>query len=239
MKSVQFFGWLVLGFFAVGCADDVEPTTENVVVNRVSEAVSPIPVTIDVGDGLRFLDITANGTGCPPLMGLDKYSWEANISPDGETFTITFSQYEATVNPTTPLFVTKDCTLGINVRVPNGFTYAVSAFDYGGYVFLDSVGMRATQKAEYYFQGDQIRSVNGNTLIIGPESNDYILHDEISTASLVWAPCGASRLLNVKTRLTLQNNTSKTGTGYINTSVIDGRVTFTINLKWALCTETK
>jgi len=234
MKSYQFFGFFVVALIAAGCGADSTPT-ETASLERTSQALEPIrTVSLPVGDGLRFLDITANGTGCPPLPD-NQSSWEASISPDGETFTVTFSQYEAAVDSTTPRFIRKDCVLGIDVRVPNGFTYAVSSFDYGGYVFLDDPGLKATQRAEYYFQGNQLHSARGDTVMWGPQDRDYVLNDEIATASLVWAPCGVSRKLNVKTGLTLMNNTQKTGNGYINTSVIDGRVKLTINFSWARC----
>lgn len=241
MNSRHLVG-LVLGFSAAGCASNpastesssVDSTSQPVVAAVYADPPVLRMVTLPVGDGLRFIDITANGTGCPPLPD-DQSSWQASISPDGQAFTVTFSQYEAAVDSSTPRIIVKDCTLGITVRVPNGFTYAVSSFDYGGYVFLDSANMRATQKAEYDFQGDQVRSARGDTTMWGPQDKDYVLHDEIATASLVWAPCGASRNLNVKTLLTLMNNAAKTGNGYINTSVIDGQVKLTINLSWARC----
>ncbi len=198
---------------------------------RAENAVSIISQiqSISARDGVRILDVTANGTGCPP--GPNGQSvWAADISPDGQALTVRFSQYYAMVDSTTPLFVSKDCTLGITVSVPSGFTYAVSSSDSGGYVFLDTAGMKATQRVEYYFQGDQVRSPRDDTVMWGPQDEDYVLHDEVATASRVWAPCGASRTLNVKTGLTLMNNATKAGHGFIQMSSMANLV-----LTWKVC----
>jgi len=166
-------------------------------------------------------------------------SWEANISPDGKALTIMFSQYEADVGngaATAAKFVSKDCTIAITVHVPSGFTYAVQSFDYGGYVYLDP-NVRATQRADYYFQGDQVHSARGDTTMLGPQDRDYVLHDEIAIGALVWAPCGVSRDLNIKTGLTLLNRSKDPyAYGYINTAVMDGSVILTVNFAWATCT---
>src|SRR5262245_56650539 len=115
---------------AVGCSADAssddassDPQTEAITSATTVPVVNP--------SGVYFANITANGTGCPAG------SWDAAISEDGKAFTVTFSQYETTVEPGQALSI-KDCALGIDLQTPSGFSFAVSGFYYQGYAILDT-----------------------------------------------------------------------------------------------------
>ena len=213
----------------VGCAADAtEPSEE------LGEASSELGSTIDVPNpsGAYFAKVTANGTGCPAG------TWDANISPDGKAFTVTFNSYESVVEPGQS-FNIKDCTLAIDLRSPSGLSYSVSSFHYQGYALLDAPGMTATQTAKYYFQGNPVPAVELRSAMTGPYDNSYVFSDRIGIADMVWSPCGATRRLNAQTRLVVRNNTRKTGWGYVNTASADGEVqtplSFTIGLNWRRC----
>ena len=180
--------------------------------------------------GVSFTNITANGTGCPAG------TWDAAISPDGQTFTVTFSQYEAIMNPGQAIVV-KDCTLGIDFHSPSGLSVAVSDFYYQGYALLDSPGMTGRQTAKYYFMGNPVPAKELRTDLVGPHDDSYLFQDQIMTADLVWSPCGVTRRLNAQTRLVLQNNAQKSGSAYLNTESVDGHtgILFRWNLLWRTC----
>jgi hypothetical protein len=214
---------LVLGALAVAgttaCAEvpEAEPT-----LSDVQE------VTVQDPNGVYFATITANGTGCP------RGTWEVDIAPDGQTFTLTFSEYEVILNPGQVIKV-KDCQIGVKLHSPQGLSYSISDFFYSGFAFLDKPGMTATQTAGYYFQGNPIDSTSARTDLPGPFDADYVFTDQIGLPDLVWSPCGTDRMLNIPTRLIAKNNPAKTGTGYINTLAVDGSVQLTFTLQWKSC----
>jgi hypothetical protein len=214
---------------AAGCAaDSAQPE------DGVESAEQGLGQTIDVPNpsGAYFASVTANGTGCLPG------TWEAAISPDGKAFTVTFSAYEAVVEPG-QAFSIKDCNIGIDLRSPQGLSYSVGSFYYQGYTLLDQPGMSVSQSAKYYFQGNPLPARENRSDLQGPYDNSYVFSDDIGIVDLVWSPCGATRRLNALTRLQVRNNSSKSGSGYTNTSAVDATVDtkfrFVFGLNWRTC----
>jgi hypothetical protein len=69
----------------------------------------------------------------------------------------------------------------------------------------------------------------------GVWDDSYLFSDDVPVASLVWSPCGVQRTLNAQTRLVLKNNPAKTGSGYLNTSSVDGELQMVFHLSWRRC----
>src|SRR4051812_15956096 len=91
--------------------------------------------------------VTVIGSGCPAG------SYAVAPAPDNTAFTVTYSNYVATVPAGTGVFtVRRNCQINILVHVPTGFTYAIAQADYRGWY---SLAPRAsfTESALYYFQG--------------------------------------------------------------------------------------
>src|SRR5205085_3126258 len=112
-----------------------------------------------------------------------------------------------------------------------------SSFYYQGYAILDQAGMTAKQTAKYYFMGNPVPAKESRVDLNGPQDGSYTFSDVIGVADQVWSPCGAQRTLNAQTRLILQNNASRTGSGYLNTTSADGEVetVFRFGLSWRQC----
>jgi hypothetical protein len=223
----------ISAFGAFGCAtDDADLEGEQAEEQDTLELAAPIDQQATRPDPNKpfFAEVTANGTGCP------RGTWETAISPDGETFTTTFSAYEVEVEDGKRTSF-KDCNLTIKLRSPSGISYAVSDFFYQGYAFLEN-GVRGFQTANYYFQGNPIPSVDKEkrTDLTGPVDRSYLFQDTVRTADVVWSPCGLDRNLQVVTRLGLQKSQNK-GAGYINLSAVDGKVDGKVVLKlaWRKC----
>ena len=178
-------------------------------------------------EGVYFASVNANGTGCPAG------TWETSLSPDGETFTTTFSAYEAMVDEKTMISV-KDCLLAIKLHSPQGLSYSVSQFHYSGYAFLDQ-GVSGRQIAKYYFQGAPVQSEEARTELVGPYDDTYTFQDTVRTTDLVWSPCGVERDLNVRATLRLMNSGRKDG--YINLGSVDANTDTKIRFKlnWRRC----
>ena len=77
--------------------------------------------------------------------------------------------------------------------------------------------MRASQTAKYYFQGNPLPATEKRSDMGGPYDSSYVFTDNVGIADQVWSPCGAQRTLNAQTRITVQNNPQRTGSGYTNT----------------------
>ena len=176
--------------------------------------------------GSYFAEVRANGTGCPAG------SWNTSISPDGKTFTTTFSKYEVEVTPD-DAFDVKDCQLSIKLHSPQGLSFAVNDFYYSGYVLLEK-GVNARQIATYYFQGDAATQSEARTELVGPNDDTFTFADSIPTRDLVWSECGVERNLNVRTTLRLQNATPKAN-GYLNLAAVDGSTKLAFKLAWKTC----
>jgi hypothetical protein len=209
---------------AIGCASDTESSMEGDAPQALqapgSETILPNP------DGVYFASVNANGTGCPAG------TWETSLSPDGETFTTTFSAYEAAVDETKTISV-KDCLLAIKLHSPQGMSYSVSQFHYSGYAFLDQ-GVSGRQIAKYYFQGNPVDSDEKRTEMKGEFDDTYLFSDSIELTDAVWSPCGTTRDLNIVTRLRLQNSSPRR-TGYMNLNAVDGSTKLEFKLSWRKC----
>src|SRR5262245_14516069 len=92
--------------FATGCTADSSSAND-----EMDETASALGSAIDVPNpgGAYSAKITANGNGCPAG------TWDAAISRDGTTVTLTFQRFSAVVNPG-ETFSIKECTLGIDLR---------------------------------------------------------------------------------------------------------------------------
>jgi hypothetical protein len=226
MKTLLIATLATLSLAAVGCAAD--PGSSEETGGSSDEALSG-GTSVPNPSGAYFASINANGTGCPAG------TWDATISPDGQEFAVEFSQYEAELNPGQTMVV-KDCTLGIDFHSPTGMQFAVSSFRYQGYAMLDEAGMTARQTAKYYFMGMPVPSRLNYTDFAGPRDDSYLFEDNILTSDLTWSPCGTTRRLNAQTRLIVQNNAQKSGSAYVNVSVVDDiKLVFRWDLSWRSC----
>lgn len=174
-----------------------------------------------------FADVDASGTGCPPG------TWDAAISEDGETFTLRFAAYEAIVAEGQRSSM-KDCQIDVDLRSPEGLSYAVASFHYQGYVLLENPGMTARQTASYAFQGER-RSAADRDAIAGPADESYLHSDEVPPNRRVWSPCRRDGVLHVRTRLDVRNDPRGTGNGFINVSTVDGAIGLQWKLVWRRC----
>lgn len=205
-----------------------EPAAEEGRIEQSESALSARPKRINHPTGAYFADVTAMGTGCP------SGTWSAAIDPRGETFTIRFSAYEATVDPGQFMSV-KDCQLAIKLNSPQGLSYSISRIHYSGYALLEKSGMSAKINAGYYFMGDPVDSAKANKEIRGPYDGEFLFSDLIGVSDLVWSRCGTKRDLQVPTRMVVTNNRQKAGFGYANVAAVDGELVFQFNLRWRRC----
>jgi Domain of unknown function (DUF4360) len=155
----------------------------------------------NASDTIKVEKVTYGGTGCP----MD--SARVEISPDQTAFTVIYDQFVAERGPGIPLTAgRKNCQLNILLHIPQGFTYAIAGVDYRGYNNL-AAGASAEQKSSYYFTGE-VPTAESRTVFAGPMDDTWQTRDEVETASLVFAPCGVQRQVNINTQLKVTKGTS-------------------------------
>ncbi|MGK5683878.1 DUF4360 domain-containing protein [Actinoplanes sp. URMC 104] len=190
-----------------------------------AEFTAPLPndeMVIDV--------VAANGSGCP---------WgtaDVTVSPDNKAFTVTYSEFTAQVGVgAKPTDFRKNCQLALNVRVPQGYTYAIASTDYRGFAHLER-GASATQTAFYYFQGESHTSRSRHTFT-GPVDGDWQRTDKIGVSSLSFLPCGEQRYLNVNTELRVNAGWSdkKKTTSMLTMDSTDGNLDTVYHVAWKKC----
>jgi Domain of unknown function (DUF4360) len=190
-------------------------------------AAAPVPPPA----GKMVVDVVvSNGSGCPSGTA------EVTVAPDSTAFTVTYSQFTAQVGSgATPTDFRKSCQLGLNVRVPQGYTYAIAGTDYRGYAHL-AAGAVASETAFHYFQGEpQNAGIRHN--FSGYLDGDWQRTDTVGVASLSFLRCGARRNLNVNTELRVSGGTSDTkkSTSFMTMDSADGRIDTVYHVAWKKC----
>ena len=175
--------------------------------------------------------ITVNGTGCPANTAA------VAVSPDNTAFTVSYAAYTAQVGVgASATDFRKNCNLNLLVHVPSGFAYAIASANYRGFASL-AAGATASERANYFFQGQSTSGLIIHNLPVGPYMDDWQTTDATDIASLVFSPCGAQRNLNINTELRVSAGTSdptKT-TSFVTMDSTDGAITTTYTFSWLRC----
>lgn len=199
-------------------------------------------------NGLFTTLVHAKGSGCP------RDTWKAGISPDGQTFTITFNAYESRVSPGRSVDQ-KDCGIDVAIAGTQNLQFAIGTFYYQGYAFLEDRSMTATQSADYSFGPAGLISsfipgqaggiagaiagmipggVSSRNVIRGPADESFTYADDVGIGR--WSECAPVANLHINTRLRLENNRPRSGSGYLNNSTVDGALSFGWKLSYRQCT---
>ncbi|GGX98207.1 DUF4360 domain-containing protein [Streptomyces hiroshimensis] len=182
----------------------------------------PDRVVIDV--------VAVNGSGCPAGTAA------VAVASDNTAFTVTYSKYLAQVGVgAKPTDFRKNCQLGLNIHVPQGFTYAIAKADYRGFAHLEN-GAAGLERASYYFQG-MSHTTSVSHRFAGPLSDNWQTTDVTDASELVYAPCGAQRLLNVNTELRVSAGSSDpaNSTSFMEMDSTDGSVSTLYHFSWKEC----
>ena len=181
--------------------------------------------------GKIVIDVVAvNGSGCPANTAA------VATAPDNTAFTVTYSNYLASVGVgSTPTGFRKNCQLTVLVHTPAGFSFAVEQADYRGFADL-AAGASGMERANYYFQGSPKTAIVSHSFN-GPFGDDWEAVDTTDAASLVFAPCGMERDLNINTELRVSGGTSNasTTTSFMTMDSTDGSVQTVYHFAWAAC----
>ncbi|MGW6412672.1 DUF4360 domain-containing protein [Streptomyces vinaceus] len=173
--------------------------------------------------------VNVNGSGCP------SGTTAVAVAPDNNAFTVTYSQYTAQSGPdSNPIDFRKNCQIALEVHIPQGYTYAIARADYRGFAHL-AQGATALQRANYYFAGMPDNTAVNHRLS-GPMNDNWQHSDTATAETLVYAPCGADRLLNINTELRVKSSsTDPSATSFISMDSTDGSVNALYHFAWKRC----
>ena len=112
-------------------------------------------------DNVRIDSLTYGGSGCP------QGTVAAAFSPDRTSFTLIFDSFVAYSGQGVPITQNRrNCQVNTAISFPQGWSYSILSVDYRGYASLPA-GVTATQKATYYFSGEQ-NQVSSESNFYGP-----------------------------------------------------------------------
>lgn len=156
--------------------------------------------TSAVAADIRLGNPEYGGTGCPAG------SASVALSPDQKAISILFDQYVVEAGGA-KAFDRKNCNIAIPVHVPQGYSVAVMAIDYRGFVAVP-FGGRASLNVNYFLAG-QGRGINTSKTFFGGTNENYLKSDRLGIESIVWSGCGASTILRANTSMMVQSNSRR------------------------------
>ncbi|PRY37375.1 DUF4360 domain-containing protein [Umezawaea tangerina] len=206
-------------------------TTMAAAVMALSTVIAPA-TTVDSppGERITVTVVTVNGSGCP--------AGTAAVAPsaDNTAFTVTYSDFLAQIGVgAEPTEFRKNCQLSLRVTYPQGFTYGIAQADYRGFGSL-AHGAKGLEKANYYFAGNSPTAQVSHTFN-GPLNDYWQATDKTEVASIVYAPCGEQKILNLNTELRVSAGTSDISktTSFMAMDSTDGSVRTTVHFAWKQC----
>lgn len=169
----------------------------------------------------------ANGSGCP----LDSVA-SLISGPPGElpnTLTLLFSEFIAQQGPSINASERrKNCSVAINLEVPQGFSFSLIEAEYKGFADLPS-GVSGVQRTTYSFPFSNRAAFQ--TVLNGPFTDDYLRTDELGAA--VFSPCRATVPLNLESQVFLRGNAKPQAMMTLDRNTT--RVTQVYHFQWKRC----
>jgi hypothetical protein len=160
---------------------------------------------------------TAAGSGCPGGLAVTQ-------SPDGRTLEVNPDKFKAELVRNGPLSSTrKFCQISVEFTLPEGWTYGFRGVKGSLKTSLHS-GAQAGLEITSYFSGGQDRA---KASVVATEKDSPTKDFEVEMDSTVFAPCPASRSLQMKLDLRIRGQ-SESSTGWAE---IGGKTHFFLTFK--------
>lgn len=129
--------------------------------------------------------VTFIGSGCPVDSGADVY-WE------GASLVVSFGKMVAEKGQGVSLLQSrKNCAITLDLKVPNGLSYALAAYSATGYDDLSDKDTRIFTLSNF-FQG-QGETGTSNSEKVGPLADDFKVIHYNDHDGLLWSPCNVQR----------------------------------------------
>ncbi len=162
-------------------------------------ALAPTTGAAEEAPVARVEVATINGSGCP--------AGDAEVTPDGRTFTIGYHSFLARAGGgSSPVDTRKNCQVNIRVIVPAGYTYGLARTTYEGYAHLQE-GATALNRVSTYLQGMSSTAIV-NHPFTGPFSDDWTTYYRPDSTEIQWSPCDSPRNINVNAEVRVNPGSS-------------------------------
>ncbi|GBG76216.1 hypothetical protein CBR_g21964 [Chara braunii] len=210
------------------------PLSSSVPVAMVKDESRPSPQKGIAHSGpknVTIKKISYGGSGCPAG------SVAGSISSDMAVFTLLFSGFVTSVGPHVNVRESrKNCQLDVELAVPSGWTYALVSVSYRGYVSLGKK-VKGYQTTTFYFQGETGSDRSASTVFPGPYTGNYAINDRTFLGTKVYAPCGATRNLEINSQTRVDNSANDKAAGILTVDSVDGSFKTIFNLRWKKCSS--
>lgn len=169
--------------------------------------------------------IVGAGPGCPQPLAY-------TITPDGQTFTVYFSDMVLN-HPPGSTFKKTNCTVGLKLHLPHGQQFSIATVDTRGFAHLP-VGTYMEQRSKYYFAGSN-PELRAHSRVNGFYNDDWTYTDNFGLASSLKSPCGGQGILNIDTALILNTAGNPYEDAYVDNTSIDGTFRMIFQANWDNC----
>ncbi len=186
-------------------------------------AVLAIASPVQAAPALKLGKPAYGGPGCPAGTA------SAAITGGGSQLTVKFSRYQVAAGGSSgKSFDRKACGLSIPVTVPAGYSVAVVAVDFAGYINLPS-GASATFKLEEFMPGGTGPVFSRD--IKGPSKGRFTASAQ--AAATIWSACGTSVTMRTNTSLLVRSSGGKAASASIRSQEVSTAIIY--RLKYRAC----
>jgi len=194
----------------------------------VAACFGPVGAQAEQDPTLSIQSVQYKGSGCP------QDSVDVSVNDDGSSFTVAYDAYKASVGPgIAPAEANKYCSLQLDVRVPQGWTFTVGTFDMTGFAELPD-NVKGLQKAIFSYDWSEEASAS-RVEFEGPLDQGYAAHDIMSLTPLPPRFCDGAVSLSVDTSIRISPGDGQAGQGQLSTQSPDGKVMQVIGVNWIRC----
>lgn len=177
-----------------------------------------------------------NGSGCPAgSVTVVPY-------PDGTGIVLSYSSFYVQRGGTSTVKQGyQNCNLDILMKVPSGFTFAISKAVYYGYAYV-LPGATARLIAKYNYQGQAPTTSNHLINTSVPYDDNWTVVDEYEYANMTWAPCGEDVILTDAYELRVQPygpSANPTDVSFVAVNKSDHSLRTELNFTWTKCEKKK
>lgn len=194
-------------------------------VALLSTWTSPARAKKEKSDSFAIERIDYSGEGCPPG------SVAASATADAGAFIVVFSRMFAQAGPGVDAAAAKQkCQVHLQLAVPKGWSYALTAVDFRGYAAIDTAVV-ASQATTYHMSGESPESTAAFRWQ-GAFDDEYAVADVGGGAPPYWSRCGGGKNLMITTTITVDNRANRAGGGLLELDDVDGQL---FHLEWQTC----
>lgn len=132
------------------------------------------------------------GSGCPADEDAVNYHWE------GSTLVVNFAGMSASKGPGVSLLESRrNCSLTMDLKVPNGLKYTLVGYRAAGYDSLGEGDSRSITVSSFFQGSSDTATFTSDAK--GLLEDDFRVKGFAAPADLVWSPCNAQRAQTINT----------------------------------------